>query len=121
MPENLHEASTGGSDLVFSDDLSGVRFRLTALELYDAEEVCDEIDNDPDEGPPQYGRWLAVEIEGEEAWVVAPGELIEELQRLEAEAGEIFEVTRAVKSGSGEADPYEVNLERKSDDAQTRF
>lgn len=120
MPENLHEASTGGSSLVFSDDLSGVRFRLTALELYSAEEVRAELDHD-DDGPPAYGRWIPAEIEGDEAFVNAPGELIEELQRLEAEAGEVYEVTRAEKSGPSETDPIEVNLEQCDDDSQTRL
>lgn len=120
MPTDLQEASTGGASLVFADDAAGCRFRLREASLYEPEEVQEELGHDGD-GPPEYGRWLPVEIEDEEAWMVAPGELIEELQRLEAGAGEIFEVARIEKSGSGETDPFEVNLERLSDDDQTRF
>jgi len=106
--------------LVFADDASGCRFRLRESALYDADEVRDELDHDGDD-PPQYGRWLPVEIEGNDAWMVAPGELVDELQRLEPSAGEIFEVSRIEKSGNGETDPFEVNLDRLSDDDQTRF
>lgn len=121
MPENLHEASTGGPSLVFAGDAKGVRFRLREVALYSAEETAEELGNDPDEGPPQFGRWLPIQAEDEDAWMVAPGELVEELQRLEAEAGELFEVTRCQKSGNRETDPFEVNLERLSDDEQTRL
>lgn len=121
MVEGLHDADTGGPSLVFAGDASGVRFRLREESLYSAEEVAEELGNDPEEGPPQFGRWLPIEAESEDAWMVAPGELIEELQRLEAEAGEVFEVTRCQKSGSRETDPFEVNLERRTDDQQTRL
>lgn len=121
MPQDLHEASTGGPSLVFAGDATGVRFRLREVSLYEAAEVADEIGNDPDEGPPSFGRWLPVEVEDDDAWMVAPGEMVEELQRQEAEAGEKYEVTRCQKAGSQETDPYEVNLEELSDDAQTRL
>lgn len=120
MPTDLSDASTGGASLVFAGDASGARFRLREAVLYDAEEVRDELGHDDDD-PPQYGRWLPVEIEEEDAWMVAPGELIEELQRLEAEPGEVLEITRIEKSGSAETDPFEVNVERKADADQTRF
>lgn len=120
MTEDLHEASTGGPSLVFADDANGVRFRISEAVLYDAAEVRDNIGADAD-GTPQYGRWLPVEIEKDDAWLLAPGELVEELQRLEAEAGRVYEVTRAEKSGNGETDPWEFNVESRDDDAQTRF
>lgn len=119
MPTDLSEAQTGNAGLVFPDDLSSTEFRLTESSLYDAEEVQDEIDND---GTPAYGRWFpASTSDDDEAWVCAPGELVSELQRLEAEAGEAFVVTRCEKSGRAESDPYEVNAERLSDDDQTRL
>lgn len=120
MPTELENASTGGASLIFPDDASGCRFRLSEALLYEAEEVRDELGHDGD-SPPKFGRWLRTEIEDGEAWLLAPGELVRELQRLEAKNGELFEVTRIKKSGNGETDPFEVNLERKSDDTQTRF
>lgn len=116
--ENLHEAQTGGVNLLFSDELEGTAFRLTEATLYDAEAVREELESDT----PEYGRWLPVETEDDgEGFAVAPGELIEELQRLEAEPGEEFVVTRCQKSGNGESDPYEVNCERLSDEDQDRL
>lgn len=120
MAEDLMKADTGGTSLVFADDANGVRFRLREAVLYDASEVRGNLGAEAD-GTPQYGRWLPVEIEGDDAWLLAPGELIEELQAVEAEDGELFEVTRCEKAGNGETDPWEVNLDRISDDAQTRF
>lgn len=120
MPTDLMDASTGGAQLIFADDAVGCRFRIRERKLYDADEVREELDHD-DDGPPQYGRWIPVEIQDEDSWMVAPGELIEELQEIQPEAGELIEVTRIEKSGSGETDPFEVNLERLDDDAQTRF
>lgn len=115
--ENLHEATTGGLNLLFTDELEGTAFRLTEAALYAAEEVRDELDSDV----PEFGRWLSVETEDGEGYAVAPGELVEELQRLEAEAGEEFTITRCQKSGPKESDPYEVNAERLSDEDQNRL
>lgn len=120
MPVHIADASTGGATLVFPGDAAGCRFRIRETALYDAEEVRAHLDHDDDD-PPQYGRWVPVSIEGEDSWLATPGELVEELQRLEPEPGEIFEVTRIKKSGNKETDPFEVNLERLSDEAQTRF
>lgn len=131
MPTNLHEAETGGPSLVFAGDASGVRFRLREVELYDAVEVRQELHGEDaieddaeahEQGqPPAFGRWIPAEAEDEDIWMVVPGELLEELQRLEAEAGEIFEVTRIEKSGGHETDPFEVRLEKLSDEEQTRL
>lgn len=104
---SLHDHSPGG-DLVFAGDMSGVQFRLLDLALHN---------NDDDDKPdvPEgdvHGNWLHVETDSEgEAYMNAPGELIEELQRLDAEQGDEFEVTRCAKSGPAQTDPYEVNLE----------
>lgn len=113
--EDLHEADTGGLNLLFSDELSGTEFRLREASLYSAEEVRDDLGADT----PEFGRWLPVETEEGEGYAVAPGELVEELQRLEASAGDEFAVTRCEKSGRGETDPYEVNLEAITDPDQT--
>lgn len=116
--EDLHEATTGGLSLLFPDELSGKEFRMTEAALYDAEEVREEIDADH----PQFGRWLPVETEADgEGYAAAVGELVEELQRLEAEAGEQFVVTRCQKSGPQESDPFEVNLERLGPEDQSRL
>jgi len=115
--EDLHEAQTGGPNLLFPDDLGGTEFRLTEATLHDAEEVRGDLDADT----PQYGRWLPVETEEGDGYASAPGELVEELQRLEAAEGEEFLVTRCEKSGRGESDPYEVNVERMSDEEQNRL
>lgn len=115
--ENLHEAQTGGLNLLFPDELESIEFRLTDVTLLDADEVRDEIESDT----PEFGRWIPVETEDGEGFASAPGELVEELQRLEAEAGEEFTVTRCQKSGNAESDPYEVNVERLSEEDQKRL
>lgn len=116
--EDLHEAQTGGLNLLFTDELESTEFRLLEAKLLDAEEVRDAIGAET----PEFGRWLPVETADDgEGYAVAPGELIEELQRLEAEAGEEFIVTRCEKSGYDDTSPYEVNLERLSDEDQNRL
>jgi hypothetical protein len=104
---NLHDHTPGG-ELIFAGEMEGVQFRLLSLELHN-----DDDDDKPDvpEGDV-HGNWLHVETdEAGEAYLSAPGELVEELQRLEAETGDVFEVTRCVKSGPAQTDPYEVNVE----------
>lgn len=109
---SLHDHTPGG-DLVFAGELSGVQFRLLSLSLHN---------NDDDDKPdvPEgdvHGNWLEVETdELGEAFLSAPGELIEELQTHEAEEGDLFEVTRCAKSGPKQTDPYEVNLEALEED-----
>ena len=104
---NLHDHSPGG-ELVFGGDLSGTTFRLLDLTLYS---------NDDDEKPDVpanesvHGNWLKARTdEHDEVFIYAPGELVGELQQYEAEQGDVFEVTRCVKSGPGQTDPYEVNV-----------
>jgi len=115
MPVDLSEAQTGGIDLLFADDLkSGVRFELREASVYQAEEVREEIDGDI----PKFGKWMPVTSDGSDAWVVALGELVEELQTYENPMGVTFEVTRCQKSGTKDTDPYEVNLEAVDGDKQ---
>jgi len=105
---NLHDHTSGG-DLLFAGELTDVQFRLLDLSLYN---------NDDDEKPdvPEgdvHGNWIRAKTDNtKEAYISAPGELIEELQRLEADQGDVFKVTRCDKSGPNQTDPYEVNLNR---------
>lgn len=103
---------------MFTEDLSGTVFIVAELAVYEAEEVREELGQD-DDGTPAFGRWIPAEIDGDIHWLAAPGELIEELQRIDPEVGDVIEVTRCVKSGDRQTDPYEVNLSVKSDGQQT--
>lgn len=115
MPTDLEEVDTGGLNLLFTDELEGIEFKLRAPSVWDAEEVREELDAET----PQYGRWLPVETDRDgRGFAVAPGEMLEELQRIGASAGTIVEVTRCRKSGSGETDPYEVNVETVTEGQQ---
>jgi len=107
MPVDLSDAETGGIDLYFADDLSGINFQLRESAVYEAEEVREDVDGDI----PKFGKWLPVETEDSDGWAVALGELIEELQTYENPLGLTFEVTRCEKSGPKDTDPYEVNVE----------
>ena len=63
---------------------------------------------------------MPVSTEDGDAWGVALGEFVEELQSYENPMGLTYEVTRCEKSGSRQTDPYEVNLEvRDGDTNQT--
>lgn len=115
MPTDLCEAQTGGIDLLFADDLkNGVEFELREASVYEAEEVREEVDGDI----PKFGKWIPATTENGDAWVVAVGELVEELQTYENPMGVTFKVTRCQKSGSKQTDPYEVNLEDVDGDLQ---
>jgi hypothetical protein len=115
MPEDLHSVSTGADDLYFGDDLSGIEFELREATVSDADEVTD-----PGE-VPEFGRWIPIRVDGRDAWAVALGELVQELQRLEAGSGDRFKVTRCDKSGSRQTDPYEVNITRPEKGSQDRL
>lgn len=114
MPEELHEARVGAEGLIFPDNLGKQTFSLTDSSLYDAEEVQEALDQEY----PEFGRWLQVDVPQHEgdAFMAAPGELIEELQELEAEPGERYRCTRCEKVGPRESDPYEVNVIRQEED-----
>jgi hypothetical protein len=58
-------------------------------------------------------------VDGRDVWLVAVGELIQELQRFENPESTIFRVTRCEKSGPAQTDPYEVNVEPVDDTNQT--
>jgi hypothetical protein len=114
MPTDLSEAQTGGIDLLFADDLSGTEFELREPSVYQAEEVREQIDGDI----PKFGKWMPVTTSDGDAWAVAIGELVEELQTFDEPMGVSFQVTRCEKSGSKQTDPYEVNLEVVDGDLQ---
>jgi hypothetical protein len=121
MPENLQSASTGANDLYFADDLEGTVFKLRENSVYSADEVSDEGQT------PEFGRWLPATVPEarngggttvKDVWLVAVGELIQELQRLDDPANVHLEVTRCEKSGPRQTDPYEVNVEPVDPDQQ---
>jgi len=114
MPTDLSEAQTGGVDLLFADDLSSTEFQLREAVVYTAEEVREEMDTDI----PKFGDWMPVETVDGEAFIVALGELVEELQQYENPSALEFEVTRCEKSGTEQTDPYEVNVEVVDGDPQ---
>lgn len=114
MPVDLSEAQTGGVDLLFADDLSGTEFELREASVYQAEEVREEVDGDI----PKFGKWMPVVTNDGDGWIVALGELVEELQTYENPMGVTFNVTRCEKSGTKQTDAYEVNLEAVDGDLQ---
>jgi len=114
MPVDLSEAQTGGVDLLFADDLSGTEFELREASVYQAEEVQEEVDGDI----PKFGKWMPVVTNDGDGWIVALGELVEELQTYENPMGVTFNVTRCEKSGTKQTDPYEVNIEAVDGDLQ---
>lgn len=117
MPIDLEDHASGGPELLFADDLSGVEFQVREASVYEAEEVREA---ESSEEMPRFGAWIPVRAEGRDAWMVALGELTDELKRYEAvTGGTVFKVTRCEKSGSEQYDPYEVNLETVSDTSQT--
>lgn len=114
MPTDLSEAQTGSIDLYFADDLEGETFFLQDSAVYEAEEVRDEIGGEV----PKFGRWLPVHEADQDGqthgsgWIVAVGELVEELQALAVDPVEVpWTVTACRKSGPDQTDPYEVNVE----------
>jgi hypothetical protein len=114
MPTDLSDHETGGIDLLFADDLSGEQFELREAAVYEAEEVREDVDGDI----PKFGNWMPVTRNEGDGWVVALGELVEELQQFENPLGLSYRVTRCEKSGSEQTDPYEVNVEVVDGDPQ---
>jgi hypothetical protein len=121
MPVDLNEAETGGIDLYFADDLVGMSFYLRDASVYDADEVRNEINSEI----PKFGRWLPIHSCDQKGkttgtgWVVAVGELIEELQKYDNPVEQPVTVTRCEKSGDKQTDPYEVNTEKLDTSGQT--
>jgi len=116
MPKDLYEAETGTTDLYFAADMTEetpLELRLTASELYSADEVRDEIEN-PD--VPRYGDWIPVEAPGDStahgpSFAMAPAELIEALQDKAVQPGDTFTVTRCELTETQHYEQYEVNVE----------
>jgi hypothetical protein len=126
MPTDLDDVETGGIDLFFGGEAEGETFMLLEPSVFEADEVRDELGTEV----PKFGRWLPVHLSDEQGkthgsgWVTAVGELVEELQGLEADPVEVpWTVTRCEKSGTKDTDPYEVNVEIHDDLAsdQERF
>lgn len=116
MPTELSDVETGGTELLFPDDLEGIQFELTEAVVYNAEEVREATGNSD---VPEFGDWIPVETNGTDAWLVALSEIVEELQIYDAPTGNSFQVTRCEKSGPADTDPYEVNLEAVDQSDQT--
>jgi len=115
MPTDLSEHETGGIDVLFADDLPGTTFTLRELAVYEAEEVREETQTDV----PKFGNWMPVTLDdGTEGWMVALGELVEELQQFENAKAVTCTVTRCEKTGTKQTDPYEVNVEIEDGDSQ---
>ncbi len=106
MPEDLSDAVTGSTELVFPDDADGQTYSLRERSVYDAGEVRDEMDADI----PEYGSWLPVEVDGDQAWLVAPSDLLAKLDDQEINPGERFRIEKMIKSGREESDPYDVTV-----------
>lgn len=111
---DLHDHTPGGK-LIFPSDMEG-EYRLLETTLYNPEDD-DKPDPDDSMGQPKYGNWLKVEPGNrDDAHLLrAVGELVQELQRIEVQKGDAFEVTRCVKAGPNQSDPYEVNVEGLED------
>lgn len=115
MPTDLADHETGGIEVLFADDLPGTTFSLRESAVYEADEVRDETGTEI----PKFGTWMPVSLDdGTDGWMVALGELVEELQRLENASAVECTVTRCEKSGSKQTDPYEVNVEIASGDVK---
>jgi hypothetical protein len=105
MPRNLKDSVSGSTELIFPDDVDGT-YRLRERSVYDAGEVRDELDGDV----PQYGDWIPVEDDGDEAWLVAPSDLRAQLIDREIRTGERFTIDEMVKTGREQSDPYSVTV-----------
>jgi len=106
MPQDLDDTVTGSTELVFPDDATGT-FRLGEPMVYDAEEVQSELGTDI----PQFGKWLPVEMDGDEAWLSAPSQLREILVEESIQNGERFRIEKMRKRGTGQSDPYVVEVQ----------
>lgn len=112
---SIHDHNPGG-ELVFGGELEGTTFRLLKDQLYSNDD--DELPDVP-ANESVHGNWIQASTERhDEVYLYAPGELIAELQDFAAEEGDVFEVTRCVKSGPDQTDPYEVNLDELEADQE---
>jgi hypothetical protein len=108
MAEDLRDSVSGTVELVFPDDAAGKTYRLRELTVYDAEEVREDLDGDV----PQYGRWLPVKEQetGDDAWLTAPSRLRSALVENDVQTGETFGIGTMKQTGTGQTDPYLVEL-----------
>lgn len=107
MPTDLDDYDAGGIEVLFADDLQGSEFEVRELAVYEAEEVREETETEV----PKFGNWLRCATEDGECWVVALGELVQELQAIESPLGVTFACTKCQKTGNKQTDPYTVNLD----------
>lgn len=121
MPTSIDDTATGAEGFLFPDDLEGQAFTVLEDAVYTAFEVRESEYEEPieedyeaaNEGQvPAFGRWLIVDVPGldDPQWMIAPGELIEELQTYDDPTGARLRVASLRKSGPDESDPYEVNV-----------
>jgi hypothetical protein len=106
MPEDLEETISGSTELVFPDDAVDQTYSLQERSVYDAGEVREEMDSEI----PEYGSWLPVDLDGDQAWLVAPSELRSVLVDQEIRTGERFSIDKMQKTGRGQSDPYTVEV-----------
>jgi hypothetical protein len=119
MPEKLSESVSGSTELIFPDDAPRRKYSLRELVVYDADEVRDQMEMDTE--VPQYGSWLPVTVDGDEAWLTAPSELRQKLLDNNVKPGETFIIGSLEKSGIDESAPYNVELnlpDREPDSAE---
>ena len=115
MPEDLNETVSEGTELVFPDDASGKTYRLCERSVYDAAEVRAEMETDI----PQYGSWLPVKLDGEDAWLTAPSQLRTRLVEDTIKPNEVFNIREMEKRGNDPSDPYQVELAYPERDPET--
>lgn len=108
MPEDLTESVTGSTELLFPDDTTGKTYKLRRLEVYDADEVRDEMEVDVE----LYGKWMPVTVPetGLEGFLTAPSDLRTKLVQNDVQAGERFEILAMQKQGPKQSDPYRVEI-----------
>lgn len=116
MPTNLDDYDAGGTDLLFADDLYDTQFSVREPAVYEAEEVRADVGGDV----PKFGNWIPVVTEDGDGWMVALGELVEEMQSYQNVASLELHITTCEKSGTKQTDSYSVETEIISgDDKQT--
>lgn len=115
MPTDLDEVSTGSIELLFPSDMnSGQRFTLREYATYEAEEVREKVGTDY----PEFGQWVPVIYDDQDAWLGTVSELVQELQSYENPENVTFEVTKWRKTGTDQTASYAVNLENVDGDVK---
>lgn len=107
MPKDLADSVSGSTELIFPDDAAGRTYSLDELQVYEAEEVRNELESDD---VPQYGSWIPVTENGTEAWLNAPSQLRKRLVEDNVTEGTRFNITE-MRKGAGQSDPYQVEIE----------